>query len=208
MALKKVCNIMRRGKKNKIDKKDRITTSEVFQRFKDNRGEMEIERKFLMSGFPDNRLFLAGGCLTHQAYLSIHPEIRIRSSISERGDSKYEKTLKRNAGTTLKVLIREETNIDITEREFDTLLRGINRKPIQKECKDYILEDGSIMKVCRVDESFYYGEVEFSSMEQANNWSPVGIIEEYIIEEVTDDGKYKMANYWKETRGLGVGGKR
>lgn len=43
---------------------------------------------------------------------------------------------------------------------------------------------------------FIYGEIEFNSVEEANDFS----VPKWFEKEVTDDMNYKMANYWQITR--------
>lgn len=160
----------------------------------------EIERKFLMERFPDDDvLFAIEAALVHQAYLSVEPEIRIRSQISEDGTTVCKQTIKGNGQ-----LKRKEMNIDITEQQYDFMLGIIDKQPIKKEYRKYVLDDGLILEVSKVDDTWYYAEIEFQSEKQANKWKPTRSLESYIIDEVTYKDEFKMKNYWKKTR-LGVG---
>lgn len=157
---------------------------------------VEIERKFLMDCFPsDTSLFVSEVSLVHQAYLSIKPEVRVRSITHEDGSTKCIQTIKGKGS-----LERKELNISITEKEYDFALDIIGKAPIKKECRTYIIEGGLLLEVSKVDGTWYYGEIEFETEKQALKWKPSKELSKYIIEEITYEDELKMANYWNRTR--------
>jgi len=46
------------------------------------------------------------------------------------------------------------------------------------------------------DSEFMYAEVEFPSVDIAENFTPLSI----FVRDVTRDPRYKMKNYWRHTR--------
>ena len=154
---------------------------------------MEIERKFLLDGYPDNLpLIKEVDCM--QGYLSVQPEVRIRSFRSGEYED-YKLTIKSNGD-----LSREEVEYMISKDEFDIFVGMINQPLIHKEHRKYRLPDGKIFEVGLVDPgadtSFYYAEVEFETVQDALSFKPL----DCITEEVTYDSSYKMKNYWTRTR--------
>ena len=188
--------LMASKSKDKVENKEGSKASNKEDSKEKKKTNIEIERKFLMKGFPDDSgLFLLEASLIHQSYLSIEPEVRIRSQIFEDGSSEYKQAIKGNG--TLK---RVEVEIVITEKQFDGLLGLIAKNPIEKVFRVYILEDGSQLQVSHVDNTWFYGEVEFESEEQAKKWKITSLLQKYTIKEITEDSDYKMKNYWKRTR--------
>lgn len=176
-------------------KEEQVLVTKFVEPKTEKKSGREIERKFLMKSFPDDRLFLIEASLTNQAYLSVEPEVRIRSKIYEDGTSDCTETIKGNGSLT-----RAEIEISLTEQQFDNILRLVDKSPIEKVCRMYLLEDGSKLEVSYVDHAFYYAEVEFESEKQAEKWEPTSVMKEYVIKEVTYDSEYKMKNYWNRTR--------
>ncbi|MEG1564197.1 MAG: hypothetical protein RR365_10795 [Bacteroides sp.] len=157
---------------------------------------MEIERKFLLDGFPED-LSLIKEVHCTQGYISIVPEVRIRSYECG-GTEDYKLTVKGEGSIS-----REEVETHIAKSCFDALARLIDAPLIEKNYKMYDLGDGMIFEASLVDSGseteFYYGEVEFESEREALNFSPL----KCMGKEVTYDDSYKMKNYWKRTRGVG-----
>jgi CYTH domain-containing protein len=157
----------------------------------------EIERKFLMKSFPDGVLNLLDASCIYQSYLSTDPEVRVRRRIYRNGTLNFRQTIKGNG--TLK---RVEVEIDLTENQYLGIMTLIDKTPIRKIYKSYRLDNGLVLEVSKVDNTFYYGEVEFESVEQAESWKPNDLLSEFILKEVTDDSRYKMKNYWITSREL------
>lgn len=153
---------------------------------------MEIERKFLIDGFP--HLPANHSAIIQQGYLCCSPVVRIRSKQCG-GQTSYRLCFK-GKGT----LVREEIELDIEKNVFLSLCSLLEGPLILKEWKTFPLADGLVLECSHVDAgtptSFYYAEVEFSSIEQANAFIPPS----YLGKEVTEDPSYSMSQYWLHTR--------
>lgn len=167
---------------------------------------MEVERKFLFDELPtflepeDENIARIN---VKQIYLSIDPEIRIRRKfiLYKDGTSKneYFKTQKSDGN-----LVREEIEAPITRSMYIKLCNfaysTMGRNEIDKDYYRYKLNDNLILECSIVDRdldtSFIYGEVEFESEEEANNF----VVPDYFGQEVTYDKDYKMKNYFARTR--------
>jgi CYTH domain-containing protein len=151
---------------------------------------MEIERKFKIEKFPN--LPIKQEAKIKQGYISINPEVRIRSKLKN-GIFTYRLCFKSNGN-----LIRQETELELTEDKFNELLCMINGELITKDYKVYDL-DGYNLECSLVDEGklteFMYAEIEFESEEQANQFIPP---KDYF--DITNDSSWKMKNYWERTR--------
>ena len=166
---------------------------------------LEIERKFIMQGFPEDILSaeemkaygleLLREVEIEQGYLSIEPEVRLHGARDIRsGEENYRLTLKGEGDLSRTELVTDET-CDFYQ-ESKTLLHG---KMIKKHYRKYLLGE-LFLEVCHVDagleSEFYYGEIEFASISEAEIWKVPG----WLGEEVTYDAYYKMKNFWKRTR--------
>ena len=155
---------------------------------------MEIERKFIMNGFPEELKCLREVDI-EQGYVSTEPEVRIHTATDRRsGKTNYRLTMK-GEGTLSRTEIK--TSIEAGFYEEAVALCGLPM--IKKDYRCYGLGT-HILEVCRVDagteHEFFYGEIEFESEDEALKFEPVPC----LIKEVTDDPSYKMKNYWKRTR--------
>ena len=161
---------------------------------------MEIERQWLFDINKVPERF----CFCHkdmeQSYLNLEPEVRLRKETSKsifEPDITYWITIKGNGD-----LSREEINKEITKEEYEALKRIGNiteDKVIRKihwetYIDQYKLELNIVDK--GTENEFCYGEIEFSSEEEALAFEPL----DWFGEEVTYDNSYKMKNYWKRTR--------
>ena len=86
------------------------------------------------------------------------------------------------------------------EKEFyEEAVKLVKNPMIQKEYRAYEIGE-YILEVCLVDpgteNEFYYGEVEFPSEKEANEFEPIPC----LGKEVTLNANYKMKNYWLRTR--------
>lgn len=158
---------------------------------------MEIERKFLIKEKPP--IIPTEHFHTKQAYVSIDPEVRVREKFgvdewSKCGDP-YKITVKGD-GT----LAREEIETSIDEKFYNKILKFIGYNPISKDYYIYYY-NSYIIEVSNVDfGAFMYAEVEFNSVEEANNF--VWPWPEILISEETKNPEYKMKNYWIKSRGI------
>ena len=165
---------------------------------------MEIERQWLfdIDKVPMHSCF--GYKDMEQSYLSLEPEVRLRKETSKliselvlKSDPTYWITIKGNGD-----LSREEINKEITKEEYEALKRigSITEDKVIRKIHwetyigKYKLELNIVDK--GTENEFCYGEIEFSSEEEALAFEPL----DYFGEEVTYDNSYKMKNYWKRTR--------
>ena len=157
---------------------------------------MEIERKFIMKGFPEDvGLQLLDEVDIEQGYLSIEPEIRLHGAVDvNTKQENYRITLKSD-GT----LSRKELVTDVSKEFYLEAKSMLTGDMIQKRYRKYQYGVWQL-EVCHVDSGteneFYYGEIEFASEEEANAF----LTPEWLGIEVTEDETYKMKNYWKRTR--------
>lgn len=158
---------------------------------------MEIERKWLIKGFPTDMYKINSERFIEQSYLYTDPEIRILhlynfNSDTHDYDHEYRLTVKSDGD-----LSREEIELNIPNIEYRKILDMINKKSIQKNYRTYEFA-GFTIEMSQVDNLFYYAEVEFKSEDEARQFTfPFSDI---VIKEITEDSEYKMKNYWKRTR--------
>lgn len=145
---------------------------------------MEIERKFLIAGFPE--AVAEKEKFSEQYYITTEPYVRIRKSLSE-NKAKYILTFK-GEGT----IVRSETEFDMTEAQYEELKTLCKGRPLKKHTKIYPLDNGLFLEVSAVnedeEEGFFYAEVEFSSEEEAKKFNPPP----FLGSDITDDPDYKM----------------
>ena len=174
---------------------------------------MEIERKWLVLGWPEDQAAAADNTeqpqqnLTllaiqemRQGYISVEPTVRIREE--KEGDSAPEYILcfKSSGG-----MAREEIEFPISKENFDKLEKLIGLPLVPKIRKTYLLSDGSHLEVNQVDAAsdtaFWYAEIEYDSVEAARSWQPrEPWLEKYLSHEVTGTPGYSMGAYWIKTR--------
>ncbi len=160
---------------------------------------MEIERKWMVSGWPEIQLPLASEQFMRQGYISVGPTVRIREEAAG-GDTEYIVCFK-SRGT----LARKEIEISVPEEKFRELEDLIGLPLIPKLRRSYRLSDGLMLEVNHVDEGlpteFWYAEVEFGSIEEAEGWDPASEgLAGYLSDEVTQDPSQTMGAYWQRTR--------
>lgn len=146
---------------------------------------MEIERKYLigkdlipfsLSSYPSH--------IIEQAYLCTSPVVRVRKE-----DDKYYMTYKGQG-----LMVREEYNLPLTNEAYDHLLKKADGNIITKTRYLIPLKENSLNKDLLIEldvfegafEGLYLAEIEFSSEEDANNFTPPN----WFGEDVTFDGKY------------------
>lgn len=174
---------------------------------------IEIERKFLLPKMPEGleeKGILLAHMIVDQSYINIKPEVRIRRNhvllanpypgdpdpiYPVPGDG-YSYLMAVKSGGTLS---RTEVEFEIQREVYFDLQAMIGINPIQKDYYRYFL-NGRVHEFSRVDagtpNEFVYFEVEFKSEEDAAQYEcPFA-----NATEVTEDGTYKMKNYWKKTR--------
>ena len=155
---------------------------------------MEIERKFLIEGFPEGLVLLFRGHV-EQSYLCTSPEVRVRRvtpSAETPGEVSCKLCIKSEGG-----LVREEIETPITPGQFDAISAMTGRRPITKDFRVYELDGDLRLEVSLVDEGeptgFMYAEVEFPSVDAANAFEPPA----FLGRELTNDPGARMKSYWE-----------
>lgn len=143
----------------------------------------EIERKYLLKNLP-NLPYNRHSSIEQFYIYSTSPEIRLRRY----NDDEFMLTIK-NSGS----LVRDEVEIPVTESFYYDNLAWVGKTPIKKDY--YVYEhEGHKIEVSIVDDTFIYAEVEFSSIQEAEEY--IFPWEDILIEEITYRPEYKMRNYW------------
>lgn len=149
--------------------------------------QYEIERKFLIDGFPP--MAPVRTAEMEQGYLCHAPVVRIRKSV-EGGAARYRLCFK-GRGT----LVRSELELDLTAAQYEQLRTLLPEEPVRKRFRTYALPDGHTLECSLVDEgeptSFYYAEVEFASEAEAAAFVPPA----FLGREVTADPAFTMSGY-------------
>ncbi len=150
---------------------------------------MEIERKFLISGFPEG-LPLLGEAVLEQGYLCTDPVVRIRSKEQD-GRTTYRLCFKGEGR-----LVRQETELDLTAEQFAELQNLLRAPMVRKDFRVYALPGGERLECSLVDGAFFYAEVEFPTVEAARAFTPPA----FLGREVTEEAGFSMSDYWKTRR--------
>lgn len=164
---------------------------------------MEIERKWMVDGWPPEELSfpLLVNHSMRQGYISVRPTVRIREEKPADKPAQYILCFKSGAG-----LARQEIEFPISEENFGKLEAFIALPLIPKERRTYLLPDGLHLEVNLVDRGlpteFMYAEIEYASVEQAENWDPASVgLAAYLSNDVTGQPGQSMGAYWLQTRG-------
>ena len=139
---------------------------------------IEIERKFLVKKIPDN-LDTYERIDMIQGYLNTAPVVRVRKENDD-----YVLTYKGSG-----LLSHSEYNLPLNKESFEHLLKKCDGIIISKSRYKIPLENGLIaeLDIFKGDlDSLKLVEVEFGSVEEANNFIPP----EWFGEDVTTDGRY------------------
>ena len=161
---------------------------------------MEIERKWMVSGWPKKDFPLAAEHHMRQGYVSVAPTVRIREEDLQGGETAYILCFKSRG-----LLSRKEIEIPIKQEEFAQLEDLIGLPLIVKTRRTYLLPDGMHLEVNHVDEGlpteFWYAEIEYASEMQAITWDPASVgLAEYLHDDVTGKPGQSMGAYWEQTR--------
>ena len=139
---------------------------------------MEIERKYLVSGIPDN--IDSYPCrFIEQGYLNTAPVVRVR-----RDNDNYYLTYKGGG-----MMAREEYNLPLTKESYEHMRPKADGILISKTRYLIPEKDGLTIELDVFDAPYkglYLAEVEFSSEDQALNYNPPA----WFGEDVTNSGKY------------------
>lgn len=164
---------------------------------------MEIERKWMVSGWPAD-LPLLETYRMDQGYISVRPTVRIRREALEGGRTALILCFK--GAPSADGLSRQEIETEIDEELFGKLEALIGRPLITKVRRTYLLPDGNRLEVNCVDEgmpaSFWYAEIEFKTEKEAREWRGEDVgLNEYLWDECTGQPGSSMGDYWEQTRG-------
>lgn len=160
----------------------------------------EVERKWLFDSVrAPYDIKLLGEYLYTQAYISIDPEVRIRSKQEANGGKISYKLCIKGKGSIERIEVEKELN----QREFEQLMMVGNIKEvdfIKKHTYVYNV-NGYTLTIVKTDigrdTEFIYGEIEFnSSVQEAIAFEAP----RWFGQEVTYRKDYKMVNYWERTR--------
>lgn len=163
---------------------------------------MEIERKWMVKGWPEAAFPITEEFTMRQGYISVHPTVRIREEALTGGKTSFILCFKSGGG-----IAREEIEREIDAELFHELETKIIAKPlIHKLRRSFRLPDGNILEVNYVDEGlpteFWYAEVEYPTVEAARAWDPASVgLAAYLNDDVTDQPGQSMGAYWEQTRG-------
>ena len=147
---------------------------------------MEIERKYLVSGIPDN--IDSYPCrFIEQGYLNTAPVVRVR-----RDNDNYYLTYKGGG-----MMAREEYNLPLNKEAYEHLIKKADGNIITK--KRYEIPDGNGYTIeLDIFEGAFNGtviaEVEFNTIEEADNY----IMPEFFTEYVTNNPEYHNSNMSKK----------
>lgn len=163
---------------------------------------MEIERKWMVNGWPDG-LVAGAECRMRQGYFSVRPTVRIREEAWQGGETEWVLCFK--GAPQAGGLAREEIEHPVDPELFGRLERLLGLPLIKKIQRRYPLPGGLTLEVNEVDAgqptAFWYAEVEFASVEAANAWQPPEGLAAYLADEVTGQPGQSMGEYWLWTRG-------
>ena len=139
---------------------------------------IEIERKFLVKKIPDNLDTYDRIDMT-QGYLNTAPVVRVRKENDD-----YVLTYKGSG-----LLSHSEYNLPLNKESFEHLLKKCDGIIISKSRYKIPIENNltAELDIFKGDlDSLKLVEVEFGSVEEANNFIPL----EWFGEDVTTDGRY------------------
>ena len=153
--------------------------------------EKEIEKKWLINGnsLPFDFTRLVGTVINiKQTYICFDPEIRVREYTDKNGlVIGHEMTIKTNL--TEDGLIRDETNININQEQYDNMIKKQEGNSIFKTRYQFLYK-GEIIAIDIFHEDLNglaYMEIEFATKEESDAYETP----DWVIKDVTDDIRYK-----------------
>lgn len=165
-----------------------------------NHHNLEIERKWLVNGWPQIELPLVMEQAMDQGYVTVEPTVRIRREQIVGEDAQYILCFKSRG-----LLTRKEIEFPIEEAHFHELEDLIGFPLIPKVRRTYRLPGGLALEVNHVDEGasteFWYAEIEFPDEETAQAYDPAADgLNDFLTNEVTNTPGESMGAYWLRTR--------
>lgn len=153
---------------------------------------MEIERKFLIQGFLEETPVQTFEML--QGYLSWEPVVRIRSRAG--GEHSDFKLCIKGQGS----LVRQEIELPLSKEQFGQLCEFLPVPPVRKVQRIYRIDESLLLECSCVNPGteleFWYAEVEFASVEQAQAFVPPA----YLGPELTHHSGFTMSDYCRDPR--------
>mgnify|MGYP003456369698 CR=1 FL=1 len=138
---------------------------------------MEIERKFLVGTLPSLDGYKHSEIV--QGYTSFSPEIRVR-----RLDNKYYRTEKGEG-----MILREENEWEISKEEAEKMFKEVKTNLIEKT--RYYISYNKYTIELDIYKGIFKGlivaEVEFETLEEANNFTPP----EWFLEDISEKREYR-----------------
>ena len=147
---------------------------------------MEIERKYLVSGIPDD-IDLYPCRIIEQGYLNTSPVVRVR-----RDNDDFYLTYKGNG-----MIAREEYNLPLTKESYEHMRPKADGILISKTRYLIPEKDGLTIELDIFDapyEGTVLAEVEFPTIEAANSYTPPS----WFIQDVTNNPDYHNSNMSKK----------
>lgn len=138
---------------------------------------MEIERKFLVGSLPNLDGVKSSEIV--QGYVSFSPEIRVRQL-----DDKYYRTEKGEG-----MILREENEWEISKKEAEKMFQEVKTNLIEKT--RYYIPYNKYTIELDIYKGIFKGlivaEVEFETLEEANNFTPP----EWFLEDISEKREYR-----------------
>lgn len=143
-------------------------------------GQLEIERKFLPEGVPDE-LLAARAVPIQQGYVALDGPVEVR--VRRIGEARV-LTIKSGSG-----LVRLEEELELDERRFAALWSLTEGRRIEKSRRAIPLADDVLVELDEYHgdlDGLWVAEVEFSTTEAGSAFAPPA----WMGREVTGDGRY------------------
>lgn len=162
--------------------------------------DMEIERKWIVNGWPQQDLPMLSQQYMEQGYINVRPTVRIRLEQTDGCRPEYILCCKNGTGLSV-----NEVEFPIEKVNFDRLKKLIGRPLIPKIRRTFLLPDGLHLEVNNVDADapthFWYAEIEFPDEAAARGWNPASCgLSDFLSHEVTGQPGESMGAYWERTR--------
>lgn len=161
------------------------------------RMSLEIERKFLLAAFPDERvsegkLQLISNHRIEQTYLALDEdqELRVRRLVDvESGAIEYTHTFKRGIGIS-----REEVEYSISASIYDQVMAAFGALPLTKN-RITAKWEGLVVEIDCYDQiALIVVEVEFASLEEAESFVPPA----WFGKDISTSKEYSNKKVWRE----------